>query len=71
MRICETCGQHYRVDKIIKEEYGEESFWVLLVILFIAAVLSTVTMSLNPDDAQPINKERTQVELRHPSRSPN
>ncbi len=69
VRICETCGQHYRVDKIIREEYEGESFLVFFAILFIAVVLSTVTMLLNSDDAETLNQNRTQVELRHPSRS--
>ena len=68
VRIFETCGQHYRVDKIIKEEYQEESFLVLLFVIVIAAILSTVTMFLNSDNVETLNKDNVQVQFRDRSR---
>lgn len=67
VRICEICQKHYRVDKIVREEYREESFLVLFFIVLIAVILSTVTMSLNPTTSETI-KNNTQIESRSPSR---
>lgn len=61
VRICETCGEHYRVDKIVREEYREESFLVLFFVVLIAVILSTVTMSLNRTTPETI-KDTRQVE---------
>lgn len=64
VRICETCGQHYRIDLIIREEYREESFLVLFFVLFIATILSTVTMFLNSENSKPDNLQVEQVQPR-------
>jgi hypothetical protein len=62
VRLCETCGQHYRVDKVVQEEYREESFLTFFLIIFIAVILSTVTMFLNSENPEPDNTQAEQVQ---------
>ena len=64
-RICDVCQRNYRLDEIAGYRDREGCLFVLLLIIFVAAIMTTVTASLNNENSQP-EKDSARVQQIEP-----